>query len=352
MEHRRQHPPDKLLSKSPREVLACDVQDFNRYDTSKRPTGPSHVWNDMRARGRRRRGRRRRRHPRSVCDTVGCGGATFACQAGGLDVHVQADRASTLAWKGLGLPCFIHGTPKRESEHWVAPWPLSGVLWVQSIPSLPFPARQTLPFHPALAPSFYPRWLMGYDRLGRPIVATQYGSLRLWEMTKLTTVERMTELHAMEQELLLRLLRRRTLGGGGDEENGGGEGGGHIVDTAVVVIDTAGLTLRHVRGCSALPLKAAPSRRLSLFWRYVRRRLSSLAWSLAASFPRLLKALRCCLGRRICTPQVCGNRTLCNLIAPPLLTGRVALVHDFAHFAFLARWPGLWCYCFSHLLFF
>lgn len=105
---------------------------------------------------------------------------------------------------------------------------------------------------------------MGYDRLGRPILATRYGSLRLWEMTKLTTVERMTELHAREQELLLRVLRRRTLEGGGGrsggdegeqggsgwEEQGGGVvvGKGHIVDTAVVVIDTAGLTLRHVSG--------------------------------------------------------------------------------------------------------
>lgn len=91
---------------------------------------------------------------------------------------------------------------------------------------------------------------MGYDRLGRPILATQYGSLRLWEMTKLTTVERMTELHAREQELLLRVLRRRTLegGGGGGDGAGGRDGGGdgHIVDTAVVIIDTAGLTLRHV----------------------------------------------------------------------------------------------------------
>lgn len=91
---------------------------------------------------------------------------------------------------------------------------------------------------------------MGYDRLGRPILATQYGSLRLWEMTKLTTIERMTELHAREQELLLRVLRRRTVEGGGDgaagQDGRGGGGGGHIVDTAVVVIDTAGLTLRHV----------------------------------------------------------------------------------------------------------
>ena len=51
---------------------------------------------------------------------------------------------------------------------------------------------------------------MGYDHLGRPILATQYGALRMWDMTKLTTVERMAELHAREQELLLRVLRRRT----------------------------------------------------------------------------------------------------------------------------------------------
>lgn len=87
---------------------------------------------------------------------------------------------------------------------------------------------------------------MGFDNLGRPILATQYGSLRLWEVTKLTTVERMTELHAREQELLLRVLRRRTLEGGGGGEGAAAERAGHIVDTAVVVIDTDGLTLRHV----------------------------------------------------------------------------------------------------------
>lgn len=102
------------------------------------------------------------------------------------------------------------------------------------------------------AHSYYPRWLMGYDRLGRPILATRYGSLRLWEMTKLTTLERMADLHAREQELLLRVLRRRTLeGGGGGGMNGDGSMGSegrHIVDTAVIVVDTAGLTLRHVSG--------------------------------------------------------------------------------------------------------
>ena len=99
---------------------------------------------------------------------------------------------------------------------------------------------------------------MGYDRLGRPILATQYGSLRLWEMTKLTTVDRMTELHAREQELLLRMLRRRTLEGGegGGDQDGGG--GGHIVDTAVVVIDTAGLTLRHVSTAQWRPPTLTP----------------------------------------------------------------------------------------------
>lgn len=147
---------------------------------------------------------------------------------------------------------------------------------------------------------------MGFDRLGRPIVATQYGSLRLWEMTKLTSVERMTELHAMEQELLLRLLRRRTLDGGGrDEENGGGRGGGHIVDTAVVVIDTAGLTLRHVRGCLTLPLKAAPSGPLSFFFAL----LTTVPQLVHQEFNHVLlpahymKALRRCLIVKLARPK-------------------------------------------------
>lgn len=98
---------------------------------------------------------------------------------------------------------------------------------------------------------------MGYDHLGRPIIATRYGSLRLWEMLKLTDLERMTELHIREQELLLRVLRRRTAERSfrrDDGAEGSTEGEkdverdvGYIVDTAVVIIDTAGLTLRHVR---------------------------------------------------------------------------------------------------------
>lgn len=117
---------------------------------------------------------------------------------------------------------------------------------------------------------------MGYDRLGRPILATRYGSLRLWEMSKLTTLERMGEVHAREQELLLRLLRRRTLEGGGigngregtdstrsssssegeskRESGGGGDRPGYIVDTVVVIVDTAGLTLRHVSAAVSSPL--------------------------------------------------------------------------------------------------
>lgn len=101
---------------------------------------------------------------------------------------------------------------------------------------------------------------MGFDRLGRPIIATQYGSLRLWEMSKLTTVERMGDIHAREQELLLRLLRRRTLDGGvaghGREgtDGGGGDRPRHIVDTVVIIVDTAGLTLRHVSAAVSRPL--------------------------------------------------------------------------------------------------
>lgn len=115
---------------------------------------------------------------------------------------------------------------------------------------------------------------MGFDRLNRPILAAQYGSMKLWEMTKLTSVEQMATVHEKEQELLLRVLRRRCLEGrggsngaaAGQAEGGeverqrrdegdrdGGAGGGdadssasYIVDTAVIVVDTAGLTLRHV----------------------------------------------------------------------------------------------------------
>lgn len=79
-------------------------------------------------------------------------------------------------------------------------------------------------------------------------------------MIKITTVEQMAQLHAREQELLLRLIRRRSLEGGSSSETrgNGGEGGRdaddgarpprspHIVDTVVIVVDTAGLTLRHV----------------------------------------------------------------------------------------------------------
>lgn len=83
---------------------------------------------------------------------------------------------------------------------------------------------------------------MGYDRLGRPMIVQQYRDLHTNEAVKITTVERMAELHAREQELLLRTVRRRTLDGSTVE----GEKKSHIVDSVVVVVDTGGLTLRHV----------------------------------------------------------------------------------------------------------
>ncbi|CAN0135804.1 unnamed protein product [Discosporangium mesarthrocarpum] len=93
--------------------------------------------------------------------------------------------------------------------------------------------REVLGCDPEKVNCFYPRWLLCHDRLGRPVLAKQYGGLKLWELTEITTLSNMVRSHVWEQEMVLRLMRERTA------ETG------VIVDTSVIIIDTKGLTLRH-----------------------------------------------------------------------------------------------------------
>ncbi|CAM9135726.1 unnamed protein product, partial [Choristocarpus tenellus] len=104
--------------------------------------------------------------------------------------------------------------------------------------------REILGCDPDKVNRYYPRWLLGHDRLGRPVLAKQYGGLKLSELTQLTTVEKMVNSHVWEQEMVLKLHREKTA------ETG------IIVDTSVVIIDTKGLTLRHVTKDFVLLLKS------------------------------------------------------------------------------------------------
>ncbi|CAM9792836.1 unnamed protein product, partial [Phaeothamnion confervicola] len=81
---------------------------------------------------------------------------------------------------------------------------------------------------------YFPHWNLGPDRMGRPVLCKQYGGFKVWELMKLTTVERMVRSHLWEQEKTLAQMRRRTARGG------------QIVDSFVVVIDVAGMRIGQV----------------------------------------------------------------------------------------------------------
>jgi hypothetical protein len=94
--------------------------------------------------------------------------------------------------------------------------------------------REVLQADPPSVDKFLPRWHVGYDFLGRPVLVKQYGPMVVSELKKLTTETRLINNHMWEQEKMMELMRRRS------EETG------HIVDTVVIVLDVGGMRLSQV----------------------------------------------------------------------------------------------------------
>jgi hypothetical protein len=78
---------------------------------------------------------------------------------------------------------------------------------------------------------YFPTWVQGYDKQLRPIAWRQFGKFEIWNVLKITTMEKLVRFHAWEAEQALRLMHEQTLKTG------------YNIETFVIVIDAAGWNL-------------------------------------------------------------------------------------------------------------
>lgn len=79
---------------------------------------------------------------------------------------------------------------------------------------------------------YFPVWFQGYDKQMRPVSYRKFGKFEIWNVLKLTTMERLIRFHAWETEQALRSmysLSRKS---------------GYNIETFVIVIDASGWNLK------------------------------------------------------------------------------------------------------------
>jgi hypothetical protein len=79
---------------------------------------------------------------------------------------------------------------------------------------------------------FFPTWLCGYDKQLRPVSYRQFGKFEIWNVLKLTSMDRLLRFHVWETEMALRLMREKS------------RDSGFNIETFTVVIDAAGWTMK------------------------------------------------------------------------------------------------------------
>lgn len=80
--------------------------------------------------------------------------------------------------------------------------------------------------------TYFPTWLQGCDKQGRPVSYRQFGKFEIWNIMKLTTMDRLVRFHAWESEMALRLMGKKS------------RELGLNIETFTVVIDAAGWSLK------------------------------------------------------------------------------------------------------------
>lgn len=92
--------------------------------------------------------------------------------------------------------------------------------------------------------AFFPTWLQGHDKQFRPVSYRQFGKFEIWNVLKLTSLERLIRFHAWESEMAIRQMRRNS------------ESQGCNVETYTVVVDSAGWSMRLATGDAFSFIKA------------------------------------------------------------------------------------------------
>ena len=72
---------------------------------------------------------------------------------------------------------------------------------------------------------FFPTWIQGVDKQGRPISYRQFGKFEIWSILKLTTMERLIRFHAWETEQALSQMYKTN---------------NYNIETFTIIIDAAG----------------------------------------------------------------------------------------------------------------
>ena len=78
---------------------------------------------------------------------------------------------------------------------------------------------------------YFPTWIQGYDKQSRPVSYRRFGKFEIWNILKLTTLERLVRFHAWESEQSLRLMEQKS------------QEIGYTIETFVIIIDALGWSL-------------------------------------------------------------------------------------------------------------
>lgn len=79
---------------------------------------------------------------------------------------------------------------------------------------------------------YFPVWFQGFDKQMRPVSYRQFGKFEIWNVLKLTTIERLIRFHAWETEQALRSMYSLSATSG------------YNIETFVLVIDAAGWNMK------------------------------------------------------------------------------------------------------------
>jgi len=93
-------------------------------------------------------------------------------------------------------------------------------------------AEEVLKCDLSLVYKYFPTWIQGYDLQNRPIAWRQFGKFEIWNLLKITTMDRLLNFHAWESEQAIRLMLEKS-----EELNCN-------IETFMIVIDAAGWSLK------------------------------------------------------------------------------------------------------------
>ena len=104
---------------------------------------------------------------------------------------------------------------------------------------------------------YFPTWIQGFDKQCRPVSWRQFGKFEIWNVLKLTSMERLINFHAWESEQSLRMMQEKS------------KQTGTNIETFTIVIDAAGWHLGLATGDAFTFIKGIKITHLHLTFTYL-----------------------------------------------------------------------------------